>query len=310
MLTVAHLSDLHVTPVRVQQFRALRNKRVLGWLSWILRRRKHYRPEVLQALIADLQETAPDHIVVTGDLINISLEEEFPAAVPWLHRFGPPDKVFIIPGNHDAYVSVPYTHSWRHWEAYLQSDEAYQPESPSENGTGVAFPTVRIRDQIVFIGVNTALPPAPLFCATGQIGAQQLEKLEDLLRGFATVGLCRVVLIHHPPDEQVETRRRLIDAAAFRTVLWRTGAELVLHGHLHKSVFSSIPGPAGPIPVVGVRSSSAIGHKPRRRARYHVYTIETHPQDPQRFRITVDTRVYDRERHMFVPGRGRMLSML
>jgi 3',5'-cyclic AMP phosphodiesterase CpdA len=310
MFTIAHLSDLHITPVQVQHLSTVCNKRILGWLSWRLRRRKHYLPEVLQALVLDLQHAPHDQVVVTGDLTNISLEEEFTAAVPWLQRLGSPDKVFIIPGNHDAYVPVPYARSWRHWEAYLQSDKSYRPAGLSAHDSAAMFPTVRIRDHVVFIGVNTALPPASFLQATGQVGAQQLEKLEALLHEFAAQRLCRVVLLHHPPDEHIEARRRLIDAGALRAVLWRAGAELVLHGHLHKTTFASILGPTGIIPVVGVRSSSAIGHKPRRRAKYHLYHIIPQPQEVQRFYITLETRVYEKKHKAFVPHQGRTLSRM
>jgi 3',5'-cyclic AMP phosphodiesterase CpdA len=314
--TIAHLSDLHVTPVRVTNPLALLNKRLLGWLSWTLRRQHHYRPEVLQTLITDLHRQPHDSVVVTGDITNISLADEFPAAVPWLQKIGPPENVFIIPGNHDAYIPVSYERSWQYWEAYLQSDSEFQttastvrPEcrnkevagrtevelSPTLHTEGIHFPTVRIRPPVVFIGVNTALPPASWLDANGSIGPQQLERLEQLLQQFAATDLCRVVLIHHPPDEEIEARRRLTDTAAFCDVLRKTGAELVLHGHLHKTVRRTIPGPTRPIPVIGVRSSSAIGHQARRRAQYHLYHIEWNhnEQESNRFRIRMAVRSYD-----------------
>jgi len=302
---------------------ALCNKRILGWLSWILRRQHRYRPEVLQTLITDLHQQPHNAVVVTGDITNISLASEFPSAVPWLQKIGAPEKVFIIPGNHDAYIPMSYERSWQHWEAYLQSDREFQitaslaqPEcsnNESEDQTSaeiaqkvqlesILFPTVRIRPPVVFIGVNTALPPASWLDANGSVGPQQLERLEQLLQHFAATNLCRVVLIHHPPDEEVAARRRLTDTAAFCEVLRKVGAELVLHGHLHKTVRRNIPGPTRPIPVIGVRSSSAIGHQPRRRAQYHLYHIERNcnGQESPRFRIRMAVRAYDAAAQRFV----------
>jgi 3',5'-cyclic AMP phosphodiesterase CpdA len=295
--TIAHLSDLHTTPVRVTNPLVLLNKRVLGWLSWTLRRQKEYRPEVLQTLITDLHQQLHDSVVVTGDLANISLEEEFPAAVPWLQKLGSPENVFIIPGNHDAYIPMSYEQSWKHWEAYLQSDEAQHT-----NHEGIVFPTVRIREPVVLIGVNTAFPPASWLDANGSVGPQQLVRLEQILQQFATTNLCRVVLIHHPPDEEIEARRRLTDTAAFCEVLRKTGAELVLHGHLHNTVLRNIPGPHGPIPVVGVRSASAIGSRPKKRAQYHLYRIERHSEtrNGSRFSIRLAMRAYDSATQSFV----------
>ena len=50
------------------------NKRLLGWLSWWSERRHIHRPELLRALFEDLKSQKPDHVAVTGDLTNISLE--------------------------------------------------------------------------------------------------------------------------------------------------------------------------------------------------------------------------------------------
>ena len=46
----------------------------------------------------------PDHIAVTGDLVNLALDDEVEAARGWLETVGPPDLVSVVPGNHDAYV--------------------------------------------------------------------------------------------------------------------------------------------------------------------------------------------------------------
>ena len=298
--TLAHLSDLHITPVRMTNPLVLLNKRALGWLSWALRRRKEYRSEILQTLIYDLHQQPHDAVVVTGDLANISLEEEFSAAVPWLQQLGSPKDVFIVPGNHDAYIPMSYEQSWKHWEAYLQSDKAQRVNGAFQEA--VVFPTVRIREPVVLIGVNTALAPASWFKANGSVGQQQLERLERLLQQFAPTGLCRVVLMHHPPSEEIEARRRLTDTAAFCEVLRKAGAELVLHGHLHRTVLRSVPGPQGPIPVVGVRSASAVGSRPKKRARYHLYRIERSNSEPRapRFDISVVVRAYDSTAHCFV----------
>jgi len=91
-------------------------------------------------------------------------------------------------------------------------------------------------------------------------------------------------------------RRALDDAAAFADVLRRRGAELVLHGHLHRTRIDALPGPRGPIPVVGVPSASHAGPSPERCAAYHLYDIE--PAADGRFEIRYRTRAWQ-------PGRGR-----
>lgn len=69
--TLAHLSDLHITPVRFRYLPFRLNKQTLGWVKWSLRRSKEHRPEVLDALITDLHAQHPDQIAVTGDLSTL-----------------------------------------------------------------------------------------------------------------------------------------------------------------------------------------------------------------------------------------------
>src|SRR3990172_6686949 len=121
MFRVAHLTDLHATPAHAV-VAGLFGKRFFGWLSWQLRRRHAHQERVLEALLADLHAQAPDQIVVTGDLTNVAGEQEFPAARAWLERLGPPARVSIVPGNHDAYVRVPRERGVALWSAYFASD--------------------------------------------------------------------------------------------------------------------------------------------------------------------------------------------
>ena len=75
--TLAHLSDPHLPPLPAARLRDLAGKRALGYLNWTRNRHKYHRREVLDALVADMQAQRPDHIAVTGDLVNLALEAEF-----------------------------------------------------------------------------------------------------------------------------------------------------------------------------------------------------------------------------------------
>lgn len=297
--TLAHLSDLHVTPVRVRRPLDFLNKRVLGALSWALRRRKEYRPEVLAALADDLHEQEPNHVVVTGDLTNIALPDEFSASLPWLQKLGGPQHVSVIPGNHDTYTRGSESSPWAYWGDYMRShipaDTLPDPSVLPSDFPAMEFPTLRVCGPVALVGVSTARATAP-FYASGTIGQTQLDRLERLLSALAPTPLGRVVLIHHPPQAlAIAARRRLTDAAAFRAVLAKTGAELILHGHMHRTVTASIPGPCEPIPVVGVPASAAIGQRPQRRSRYHLYRIEPRGEGNGRirFQITLTSRAYN-----------------
>ena len=104
MFLLAHISDVHLAPLPSPAPGELMSKRGLGYLNWLRKRRAIHRPEVLAAIVADLNAQQPDHIAVTGDLVNLSLSNEFAPARAWLDALGPPHDTTFVPGNHDAYV--------------------------------------------------------------------------------------------------------------------------------------------------------------------------------------------------------------
>src|SRR5450631_1645976 len=122
--TLAHLSDPHLPPLPVPRLRELAGKRALGYLNWTRNRRRYHRRDVLDALVSDMRAQAPDHIAVTGDLVNLALEAEFAPARAWLESVGTPDGVTIVPGNHDAYVRATQRRFAETWRSYLEGDDA------------------------------------------------------------------------------------------------------------------------------------------------------------------------------------------
>ncbi len=300
MFSLGHMSDLHATPVVVENPAHLLNKRFFGWLSWQIRRQRYHRSAVVDALMDDLSHAPIDHLVVTGDLTNLSLASEFGAARERLTRLGGARDVSIVPGNHDAYVHVSQSESWDLWSEYFESDErAAVAQGSDPRGR---FPTLRVRGPLALVGLCSA-HPTRLFDASGTLGEAQLERLERMLGELADSDLCRVISIHHPITVgATHPRRWLRDSEALRSVIARVGAELVVHGHNHRTLIETIEGPMGAVPVVGVRSASDIGQRPDRRAQYHVYDFERNAgSEGARFRIALRIRGYD-------PASGRFCA--
>ena len=156
--------------------RALMNQRVLGYLSWQRRRYRVHRREVLDALVEDMRAEAPDHVAITGDLVNISLPAEFVQAAAWLRQLGTPDEVTVIPGNHDAYVEVKWREAWAHWSDYMCGDGADSGRTESDT-----FPFLRRRGSVALIGMSTAVATPPTF-ATGRLGRRQLRRARGAAR--------------------------------------------------------------------------------------------------------------------------------
>jgi 3',5'-cyclic AMP phosphodiesterase CpdA len=261
MFVLSHLSDPHIGPIPTPRLRELINKRGLGLTNWYRKRHRHHRVDVLDAIVADMKAQTPDHVAVTGDLVNISLPAEFARAATWLSQVGAPQDVTLVPGNHDAYIRRAAGHAAEHWGDYMRGDD------------GAPFPFVRRRGPVALIGLTTSVPTGPLM-ATGRLGPGQLARFAEILVTLAREAVFRVVLIHHPPiPNRGHHMKRLIDAPIFRALLAEHGADLLLHGHNHEQQLMWLDGPKGRIPAVGVPSASAIISTHDEPAAYNLYRI-------------------------------------
>ena len=263
---LAHLSDPHLAPLPQPSMRELASKRVLGYVNWRRGRHRVHRRDALDAITHDLRGVQPDHVAVTGDLVNIALSAEFAQARGWLEALGLPADVSVVPGNHDAYVPTAGLHRDRQWLAYMTGDDALSGST--------AFPYLRRRGPVALIGVSTAIATPP-FMATGRLGQPQIARIAEMLDALRTS--FRVVMIHHPPiDPPSAYHKRLIDAAGFRKAIAAAGAELIIHGHDHVHAVAWLAGNDGRVPVVGVPSASASAGTKHAGA-YNLYRIDGGP---------------------------------
>ena len=264
----AHFSDPHLPlpPGLPRPLRLLAGKRLLAYLSWVRNRRFRHDPFVLRALTEDVAAHAPDHWLITGDLVNLALPSEFEAARGWLEGLGPADAITVIPGNHDALAPLPAAAGLEQWRPWLTGDAA--------GNTAAGLPFVRVRGPVAFVCLSSA-EPTPPFLATGRLGEAQVARLAETLAHLGARGLFRVVAVHHPAEDgTVSGRKALRDAKALREAIAGNGAELVLHGHAHHAHLGHVPGPHGPVPVSGVPSASAGRSRQDRHARWHLHTVE------------------------------------
>jgi 3',5'-cyclic AMP phosphodiesterase CpdA len=269
----AHFSDPHLTtlPPRWEEVplgpSPNRLKRRLGYLSWQRRRRLEHRREVLDLITARIREAAPLQILLTGDLTHIGLESEFREAATWLQDLAPPEQLALVPGNHDASAAECRDLQRRYWASYLRGDAAQS----ATDDTG--WPSLRVRGDIAFIGLNSAVVTAPLL-ATGRVGAEQRSALASQLRACGEAGLFRVVCVHHCPLPGIDKwRKRLMDGGPLTEVLGEAGVELVLHGHGHRHHCHSLATGGGPVPVIAAGSASARGRDGREGASCNLFQL-------------------------------------
>jgi 3',5'-cyclic AMP phosphodiesterase CpdA len=280
LIEIAHFSDVHALSLQGARLWEFASKRVAGFINVSLHRRKKHAVELFQGIADDLNRRPPDEVVVTGDLTNLSLEPEFALARQILDRIAlGPEHVTVIPGNHDVYT---WDARWRHlFEKHI-----------GPYADGASFPVERVRGDVAILGLSTALPSPPPF-ADGWVGKAQLQALEAALE--RNRDKFRLILMHHPPVKNKHSfLRGLRDRGALQKILHKVGAELIVHGHEHRDLRAELPGPDGPIPVIGVGSGTYSDPRPDRRARYNVYRVEG------KRLVGVETRVHDPASGTFV----------
>ncbi|MDD9910892.1 MAG: metallophosphoesterase [Ahrensia sp.] len=277
LFRLAHLSDIHLGPLPAIKRRELLSKRITGYANWRLNRKGAMHDGFLDALVAHMLAAKPDHIAVTGDLVNLALREEMRLARAWLETLGDADSVSAVPGNHDTYVPGALKDILELWRPFMSGDDA---------ADGNPFPYLRRRGPMALIGTNSGRATMP-FMATGSFRSQQAYDTARLLDKTRDEGLFRIVMIHHPPFENATAwSKRLIGSSRFRMMIAEHGAELVLHGHTHIDSVEAIDGPDGLVPIVGVPSASVAPRdqrpesdtaKRRPGARYNLFAINGAP---------------------------------
>ena len=284
-MLVAHFSDLHQLDLEGVRLRQFVGKRATGAINLMLSRGGEFPTSVARTLIRDVVCQRPDHVIVSGDLTNLSLVSEFELVRGLLERLElPPSEVTVIPGNHDYYTrgSARRDDFGRIMAAHVEGDEvaersegaSLEPRVERTRG-GARFPLLRVRGELAVVALCSAHPTPPLM-AHGTLGSRQTEAAGRLLSGAACRDRFRLVVLHHPPHvEHTRWHNRLTDRARFRAMIGQEGADLVVHGHLHRAIRTQIAGPAGPVPVIGVGSGTWLSpEEPARRAQYNLYRIE------------------------------------
>src|SRR5690554_1995561 len=119
MFRLAHFSDIHLGPLPAVSYRQLISKRITGYINWRRHRRVSLDNGIIDLITDDMLAAKPDHIALTGDLVNLALDAEIEMARIWLEGLGAPDRISVVPGNHDAYVPRAHKKACRAWSAWM-----------------------------------------------------------------------------------------------------------------------------------------------------------------------------------------------
>lgn len=298
-MRIAHFSDLHVLSLEGVGFRRYLNKRFTGLANLALRRapleelsglaravgervpgewrRKDvHRATYVRAVAREVGRVGVDHVAITGDLTNLSLEAEFLAARDILEGelHLEPSEVSIVPGNHDVYTRGALR--GRRFTEYFAEYTRGDLDVGVDVGPG-HFPYVKLRGPCAVIGLSSAVPRLP-FVAAGEIGLPQLEALSRALEHPEVRRRLPVILVHHPPERPSGTVKAVMeslrDGGRLYERLRGLGRGLVLHGHLHRRKQHRIVTDAGSLLVAGAASASLHHEQETRMSGFNVYDID------------------------------------
>ena len=94
------------------------NKRLVGMAALLAGRAKRFHLGGFARLVEEVRRLEPDHILITGDLTTTALPDEFRAAKRAMSELTEaPDRVTVLPGNHDRYTW--WAHRSRRFERYF-----------------------------------------------------------------------------------------------------------------------------------------------------------------------------------------------
>jgi 3',5'-cyclic AMP phosphodiesterase CpdA len=295
MVRLAHFSDIHVTSEPLGwETRDWFNKRLPGWINlrWLGRgRRFRTADDVVEALVADLRQRRPDHLVFSGDATAMGFETEFMHAAELL-RLKDPDLPpgIAVPGNHDYYTRA--SAKVGHFERY------FTPWQTGERIDDFTYPFAQRVGSVWLVAVNSCTGNRWTWDASGQVDAPQLERLDQLLAHLEPAP--RILVTHYPiclasgkRERRTHGLRNLTDLIA---VAARGGVGLWLHGHRHGAYYLSHPGVA-PFPVVCVGSATQSGYWS-----YNEYAVEGR-------QVRATRRRYDPERRRFADSESFELQM-
>jgi len=180
-IVVAHISDFHIGSY-------------------------HFVANLMNRMIHELNELAPDIVVVTGDLTNEGFRQEYLTAQSYLDGLEC-ERVLVIPGNHDS-RNV----------GYLHFQELFGPLFQNMEWEG-----------IFIMGMDSSEPDLD----SGQIGR---EKYGRIVEYFHSAPGFKIFALHHhllPVPGTGRERNIVFDAGDVLELLIYADVDLVLTGHKH-----------------------------------------------------------------------------
>ena len=166
-----------------------------------------FREEVFEKVIDEINLLKPDAVVITGDLTNEGLVEQYEKCKKMISQINV-EKIIAISGNHD-YRNTGYLLFKKYFPFKTEND---------------------LGDDVILITLNSTRPDRD----DGEVGYKQTRWLEHTLKKYENK--FKIVAMHHHligiPDTGSD-RLTVIDAGDVLRAVLDSNVSLVLCGHKH-----------------------------------------------------------------------------
>lgn len=225
MTRIAHLSDLHLLEEDYRSRTGLARYR-LAFLSTGVRLDVELRRRRALAALRRAKQVRVDHVLVTGDLTEDGTLPQYEVLAEVLEESGlPPERVTLVPGNHDAYSDH------LAWREALEGPLAAYRET-SEAGA------ITVVGDAVIQPVSTVMDDQHFTRAAGVVRDSAVSDIRRLAADGVTKGRTMIVAQHHAPLGMLNPVWNYFDGtmgvAPMRDLLAEQPFLHVVHGHVHE----------------------------------------------------------------------------
>jgi len=262
--SLVHLSDLHFNayPEKLSEWNF---KRALGAANLFLKRARKHPLSRNRLLVEHVSNLQWDHLVISGDLTQLGLEQEFEQARKELDPLlQEKNRVSIIPGNHDRYVAESRDKDFfgQYFSEFFGEDDLHHRD---------------LACGWKLIGWDSC-HPAPWYSASGTVNHSSLKHSESLFKESDPESpfiLVNHYPIHFPEDRNPDPHHELSNLESVREwVLEQPQIRLYLHGHIHQNWILKSHRQEGPELVQINSAASSQVLKPGQKSSFHQIQIE------------------------------------
>jgi len=233
MTRIAHLSDLHLLEADYRSRTGLARYR-LAFLSTGVSVDVAQRRQRALAALERARRLHVDHVLITGDLTEDGTLGQYESLAELLDESGlPPERITLVPGNHDAYCEP------QAWQSALQGPLAAYRETSEEGALTVI-------GEAVIAPVSTVMDTQHFTRSAGVVRDSALLRIRELAADSVSSSRTLIVAQHHAPLGTSNPVWNYFDGTMGASTMRDLLAELpelhVVHGHVHHKTTLSLFG--------------------------------------------------------------------